>query len=71
MTASQIRAHRKLLGYSVAEFAEALGVKTQTVYKWEGGFVAPGRSVQILMMTLAAKPKPLAVELVKKGKEKV
>ncbi len=48
-TAGEIRALRRRLGLSQAEFARQLGVRQQTVSEWETGRYAPrGASSRVL-----------------------
>ena len=49
-TSEQVRGARAVLGMSVVDFAEAVGVSAHTVYAWEEG---------------ARSPKPTAVKLMR------
>lgn len=52
MTGPEIRALRERLGYSVKQFAEALGVRPNTVYSWELDYRIPMKTAEILMSKL-------------------
>ena len=55
MTCEEVRAVRRKLGLTQAEFAEHVGVQRNTVWRWEAGTLTVGTTAAILIRLLAQK----------------
>jgi len=58
MTAEEVRAARRKLGFTQAEFAERVGVQRNTVWRWEAGTLTVGTTAAILIRLLAQQAAP-------------
>ena len=56
--ADQIKKHRKRLGMSQSQLAEALEVHALTISAWEMGRQVPSMKAAVLMMLTQLKPLP-------------
>jgi len=57
MTGKQLRDIRKRLGWTQAQIAEAVGVTSNTVARWERDEVGIGEPIARLIQTVIAKGK--------------
>jgi DNA-binding transcriptional regulator YiaG len=53
MTSREVKATRRLLGLTQREFAERVGVRPNTVHRWEAGSLTVGSTAAILIRLLA------------------
>jgi len=53
MNAGEVRAVRRKLGFTQAEFATRVGVQRNTVWRWEAGTLKIGTTAAILIRLLA------------------
>ena len=53
MVGEEVRAARRKLGLTQAEFAERVGVARNTVVRWEAGTLTVGTTAAILIRLLA------------------
>ena len=58
MNAEEVRAARRKLGFTQAEFAERVGVQRNTVWRWEAGTLTVGTTAAILIRLLAQQAAP-------------
>jgi putative transcriptional regulator len=59
LTPQEIRFLRKLLGWSGADFANAMGTTPETISRWENGAAAMGVQADRLLRLLVAHLKPI------------
>ena len=52
MEGSELKAKRENLGLTQTELADILGVKMNTVYRWESGILAVPKSIELAMKTV-------------------
>lgn len=52
MEGSELKTKRENLGLTQTELAEILGVKMNTVYRWESGILTVPRSIELAMETV-------------------
>lgn len=58
MEGNQLKAIREKLGLTQTELADILGVKMNTVYRWESGILSVPKSIELAMETVERnKPK--------------
>jgi putative zinc finger/helix-turn-helix YgiT family protein len=60
LTPAEIRFLRKYLGFSSADFAQLMGVRSESVSRWEHGRAAMGISAERLLRMLAVTREPLS-----------
>jgi transcriptional regulator with XRE-family HTH domain len=58
MTGQEVRAARKLLGLTQAQFGERVGVQRNTVARWERDELTVGSTAAILIALLAKQARP-------------
>lgn len=52
MEGSELKAKRESLGLTQTELADILGVKMNTVYRWESGLLTVPKSITLAMETV-------------------
>ena len=52
-----LKTKREKLGLTQTELADILGVKMNTVYRWESGILAVPKSIELAMETVERKHK--------------
>ena len=57
MEGKQLKQKRENLGLTQTELADILGVKMNTVYRWESGILAVPKSIELAMETVERKYK--------------
>ncbi len=57
MEGSELKEKREKLGLTQTKLAEILGVKMNTVYRWESGILAVPQSIELAMETVERKYK--------------
>lgn len=56
MTGKEVKKAREKMGLSQRKLAEALGVATMTVSRWERDFQAPPKHVELALAELKRRP---------------
>jgi DNA-binding transcriptional regulator YiaG len=57
MEGTELKEKRDNLGFTQTELADILGVKMNTVYRWESGILAVPKSIELAMETVERKYK--------------
>lgn len=57
MEGKELKQKRENLGLTQTELAEILGVKMNTVYRWESGILSVPKSIQLAMETVVRNSK--------------
>jgi DNA-binding transcriptional regulator YiaG len=57
MEGTELKQKRENLGLTQTELADILGVKMNTVYRWESGILAVPKSIELAMETVERKYK--------------
>jgi DNA-binding transcriptional regulator YiaG len=57
MEGTELKEKRENLGFTQTELADILGVKMNTVYRWESGILAVPKSIELAMETVERKYK--------------
>lgn len=57
MKGNELKEKREQLGLTQTELADILGVKMNTVYRWESGILAVPQSIELAMETVERKYK--------------
>lgn len=57
MEGNELKAKRENLGLTQTELADILGVKMNTVYRWESGILTVPKSIELAMETVERKHK--------------
>jgi DNA-binding XRE family transcriptional regulator len=57
MKGSELKAKRESLGLTQTELAEILGVKMNTIYRWESGILTVPKSIELAMKTVESEHK--------------
>ncbi len=55
MEGNELKAKRESLGLTQTELADILGVKMNTVYRWESGILSVPTSIELAMETVERK----------------
>lgn len=55
MEGSELKTKRENLGLTQTELADILGVKMNTVYRWESGILAVPKSIELAMETVVRR----------------
>ena len=57
MEGKELKQKRETLGLTQTELADILGVKMNTVYRWESGILTVPKSIELAMETVERKHK--------------
>ncbi|MDQ3132393.1 MAG: DUF1870 family protein [Acidobacteriota bacterium] len=57
MEGKELKQKRETLGLTQTELADILGVKMNTVYRWESGILAVPKSIELAMETVERNSK--------------
>lgn len=57
MEGKELKEKRENLGFTQTELADILGVKMNTVYRWESGILTVPKSIELAMETVERKYK--------------
>ncbi|HEX8195315.1 MAG TPA: helix-turn-helix domain-containing protein [Pyrinomonadaceae bacterium] len=55
MEGKELKSKREKLGLTQTELADILGVKMNTVYRWESGILTVPKSIELAMETVERK----------------
>ena len=55
MEGTELKKKREKLGFTQTELADILGVKMNTVYRWESGILSVPKSIELAMETVERK----------------
>ena len=58
MEGNELKAKRESLGLTQTELADILGVKMNTVYRWESGILSVPKSIELAIETVVRQHKP-------------
>jgi DNA-binding XRE family transcriptional regulator len=62
MDGSELKQKREDLGLTQTELADILGVKMNTVYRWESGILTVPKSIELAMETVERNAKKSKVQ---------
>ena len=65
MEGSELKAKRESLGLTQTELADILGVKMNTVYRWESGILSVPKSIELAMETVERSQKQISNKRIK------